>query len=137
MLLCWFNVIYVFFLNFDFVFSSADLQNKFWLCSHYFFLFLLKLPNSHSNFHIFWQRLWIQIKQLSDLRTLKALENREELENLDLSTMNALFNEKDQFPDLNGLREPITKIQRVKLRINGFMLDSKFYDRPRLVDRLA
>ena len=97
----------------------------------------MKLPNSHSNFHIFWQRLWIQIKQLSDLRTLKALENREELENLDLSTMNALFNEKDQFPDLNGLREPITKIQRVKLRINGFMLDSKFYDRPRLVDRLA
>ena len=41
--------------------------------------------------------------------------------------MNALFNEKDQFPDLNGLREPITKIQRVKQRINGFMLDSKFY----------
>ena len=41
--------------------------------------------------------------------------------------MNALFNERDQFPDLNGLREPITKIKRVKLRINGFMLDSKFY----------
>ena len=97
----------------------------------------MKLPNSHSNFHIFWPRLWIQIKQLSDLRTLKALENRDELENLDLSTMNALFNEKDQFPDLNALREPIPKIQRVKLRINGFMLDSKFYNRPRLVDRLA
>ena len=86
---------------------------------HIIFFFLLKLPNSHSNFHIFWQRLWIQIIQLSDLRTLKALKKEKELENLDLNTMNALFNEKDQIPDLNGLRKPITKIQRVKLRING------------------
>ena len=37
-----------------------------------------------------------------------------------------MFNEKDQFLDLNGLGEPITKIQTVKLRINGFMFDSKF-----------
>ena len=68
-----------------------------------FFLFLLKLPHSHSNFHIFWQRLWIRIIQLSNLKTLKTLRNREELENLDLPTINALFNKKDQFPDLNGL----------------------------------
>ena len=64
--------------------------------------------------------------QLSDLRKLKALKNREELENLNLNTTNALFNEKDQFLDLNELGEPITKIQTVKLRINGFMFDSKF-----------
>ena len=48
----------------------------------------------------------------------------EGLENFDLNTMNALFNENDQFPDLNDLGEPITHIQTVKLRMDGSMLFS-------------
>ena len=40
--------------------------------------------------------------------------------------MSALFNEKDQFPEFDGLGEPLTKIQTIKLRSNGFMFESDF-----------
>ena len=62
----------------------------------------------------------------TELVLFRPHTSREELENLDLNTMYALFNEKDQFPELNGLGDPLTKIQTVKLRSNGVMFDSKF-----------
>ena len=62
----------------------------------------------------------------TELVLFRPHTSREELENIDLNTMTALLNEKDQFPELNGLGEPLTKIQTVKLRSNGFMFDSKF-----------
>ena len=62
----------------------------------------------------------------TELVLFRPHTRREELENLDLNTMIALCNEKDQFPELNGLGEPLTKIQTVKLRSNPFMFDSKF-----------
>ena len=62
----------------------------------------------------------------TELVLFRPHTSREELENLDINTMSDLFKEKDQFPELNGLGEPLTKIQTIKLRSNGFMFDSKF-----------
>ena len=63
----------------------------------------------------------------TELVLFRPHTTREELENLDSNTMYELFNEKDQFPEMNGLGEPLTKIQTVKLRSNGFMFDCKYY----------
>ena len=62
----------------------------------------------------------------TDLVLFRPHTSREELDNLDVNTMTALFNEKDQFPELNGLGEPLTKIQTIKLRSNAFMFESNF-----------
>ena len=52
---------YMFFFNMISFFHLWTYKINFDYVHITFFLFLLKLPHSHSNFHIFWQRLWIQI----------------------------------------------------------------------------
>ena len=62
----------------------------------------------------------------TDLVLFRPHSSREEFANLDVNTMSALFNEKDQLPEVNGLGEPLTKIQTIKLRSNSFMFESNF-----------
>ena len=62
----------------------------------------------------------------TELVLFRPHTSREEFDNLDVNTMSELFNEKDQVPELDGLGEPLTKIQTIKLRSNGFMFESNF-----------